>query len=197
MTASTWPDISDGDSDQFTLTISTSSGATPLWVRMAPSIASSTPPTEKPTFLPARSVGDLIGPSASASRQFSGVATSVPTRRLYNAYRRKLRGGEDYEKDLDIMERTAQFQGQFKMKKNDGVMFTQLIDQNQQMIEKYEGEKGVLNFYVFRKDLKQVWRIKDTSLTKERLREARGRNIVKGEKFYHIPYTEAELINVA
>ena len=65
------------------------------------------------------------------------------------------------------------------------------------LLEKYEGENGVLNFYVFRKDLKQVWRIKDTSLTKERLREARGRNILKGEKFYHIPYTEAELINVA
>lgn len=65
------------------------------------------------------------------------------------------------------------------------------------LIEKYEGNNGVLNFYVFRKDLKQVWRIKDTSLTKDRLREAYGRNIVKGEKFYHIPYTEAELINVA
>jgi len=65
------------------------------------------------------------------------------------------------------------------------------------LIEKYEGENGVLNFYVFRKDLKQVWRIKDTSLTKDRLREAYGRNIVKGEKFYHIPYTEAELINVS
>ena len=71
-------------------------------------------------------------------------STSVPTRRLYNAYRRKLRGGEDYEKDLDIMERTAQFQGQFKMKKNDGVMFTLLIDQNQQMIEKYEGGTHLL-----------------------------------------------------
>lgn len=65
------------------------------------------------------------------------------------------------------------------------------------LLEKYEGENGVLNFYVFRKDLKQVWRIKDTSLTSDRLREARGRNILKGEKFYHIPYTEAELINVA
>ena len=65
------------------------------------------------------------------------------------------------------------------------------------LIDTYEGENGVLNFYVFRKDLKQVWRIKDTSLTKDRLREAYGRNIVKGEKFYHIPYTEAELINVA
>jgi len=65
------------------------------------------------------------------------------------------------------------------------------------LIDTYEGENGVLNFYVFRKDLKQVWRIKDTSLTKDRLREAYGRNIVKGERFYHIPYTEAELINVA
>jgi|TARA_R110001592_G_scaffold35232_3_gene120118 hypothetical protein len=65
------------------------------------------------------------------------------------------------------------------------------------LLSKYEGEKGVLNFYIFRKDMKQVWRIKDTSLRDERLREARGRNILKGELFYHIPYTEAELINVA
>lgn len=64
------------------------------------------------------------------------------------------------------------------------------------LLTKYEGENGVLNFYIFRKDMKQAWRIKDTSLTHERLREARGRNILKGEQFYHIPYTEAELINV-
>ena len=65
------------------------------------------------------------------------------------------------------------------------------------LLEKYEGGNGVLNFYIFRKDMKQAWRIKDTSLTKDRLREAHGRNILKGELFYHIPYTEAELINVA
>ena len=65
------------------------------------------------------------------------------------------------------------------------------------LLEKYEGENGVLNFYIFRKDMKQAWRIKDTSLTEDRLREAHGRNILKGELFYHIPYTEAELINVA
>ena len=65
------------------------------------------------------------------------------------------------------------------------------------LLTKYEGENGVLNFYIFRKDMKQAWRIKDTSLTQERLREARGRNILKGEQLYHIPYTEAELINVA
>ena len=64
------------------------------------------------------------------------------------------------------------------------------------LIEKYKGENGVLNFYIFRKDMKQAWRIKDTSLTTDRLHVAHGRNIVKGERFYHIPYTEAELINV-
>jgi len=64
------------------------------------------------------------------------------------------------------------------------------------LLERYEGDNGVLNFYIFRKDLKQAWRIKDTSLTKDRLREAHGRNIIKGEQFYHIPYTEATLINI-
>ena len=64
------------------------------------------------------------------------------------------------------------------------------------LLDRYKDANGVLNFYVFRRDLKQVWRIKDTSLTKERLREAKGRNITKGEHFYHIPYTEATLINI-
>ena len=55
---------------------------------------------------------------------------------------------------------------------------------------------GVLNFYIFRPDFKQAWRIKDTLLTDDILREAKGRYIVKGEKFFHIPYTEAELITL-
>ena len=53
-----------------------------------------------------------------------------------------------------------------------------------------------LNFYVFRSDYKQVWRIKDTLLTQESLGEAKGRYIKKGELFFHIPYTKAELINL-
>jgi hypothetical protein len=53
---------------------------------------------------------------------------------------------------------------------------------------------GVLNFYIFRPDFKQAWRIKDTLLTDESLREAKGRYIVKGEKFFHIPYNQAELV---
>ena len=55
---------------------------------------------------------------------------------------------------------------------------------------------GVLNFYIFRPDFKQAWRIKDTLLTDESLREAKVRYIVKGEKFFHIPYTKAELVKL-
>ena len=57
-------------------------------------------------------------------------------------------------------------------------------------------QDGVLNFYIFRPDFKQAWRIKDTLLTDKSLKEAKGRYIVKGEKFFHIPYTKAELIKL-
>jgi hypothetical protein len=64
------------------------------------------------------------------------------------------------------------------------------------LVKKYQKQNGVLNFYIFRNDMKQAWRIKDTLLTEESLKEAKGRYISKGEKFFHIPYTEAELINI-
>ena len=69
-------------------------------------------------------------------------------------------------------------------------------ERKQRLLDKYEGVNGVLNFYIFRKDMKQCWRIKDTCLTKESLKEAKGRYIQKGEQFFHIPYTDAELINL-
>ena len=62
------------------------------------------------------------------------------------------------------------------------------------LLDKYK--TGFLNFYIFSKDMTKAWRIKDTSLTKERLKVAFGRNIVKGEQFFHIPYKEAELIHL-
>lgn len=64
------------------------------------------------------------------------------------------------------------------------------------LLKKYQNEKGFLNFYIFDKDLKQAWRIRDTALMPERLKEAKGRYIQKGELFYHIPYKEAELITL-
>jgi hypothetical protein len=67
-------------------------------------------------------------------------------------------------------------------------------ERKQRLLDKYQSENGVLNFYVFRRDLKQAWRIRDFLLTKESLGEAKGRYIKPGELFFHIPYTEAELI---
>ena len=69
-------------------------------------------------------------------------------------------------------------------------------ERKQRLLDKHTEENGVLNFYIFRPDFKQAWRIKDTLLTQDSLKEAKGRYIVKGEKFFHIPYNQAELVKV-
>lgn len=69
-------------------------------------------------------------------------------------------------------------------------------ERKRRLLAKYKDVNGVLNFYVFNKDATKAWRIKDTLLTDDNLKEAKGRFISKGEKFFHIPYTEAELIEV-
>ena len=71
-----------------------------------------------------------------------------------------------------------------------------LPERKGRLVKMYQEKNGVLNFYIFRADMKQAWRIKDTLLTEESLKEAKGRYIVKGEKFFHIPYTDAQLINL-
>jgi hypothetical protein len=60
------------------------------------------------------------------------------------------------------------------------------------LLKKYNGN---VNFYVFRNDLAQCWHIKGEQLTEESLATARGRYIVQGEQFFHIPYKEAKLID--
>ena len=67
-------------------------------------------------------------------------------------------------------------------------------ERKQRLLDKHQGENGVLNFYVFDNTLTKAWRIKDTLLTKASLKEAQGRYIQKGELFFHIPYTAAELV---
>lgn len=62
------------------------------------------------------------------------------------------------------------------------------------LLEKYRPKGGALTFFVFDKDLAKAWRIDGDDLTQDRLREAKGRYIQKGETFFHIPYTEAELV---
>jgi hypothetical protein len=61
------------------------------------------------------------------------------------------------------------------------------------LLKKYNNK---VTFYVFRKDLKQVWRIKGEQLKDSNLKSAFGKNISHGEKFFHIPYQEAELVKV-
>jgi hypothetical protein len=70
-----------------------------------------------------------------------------------------------------------------------------LPERKKRLLDKHTPDMfNVLNFYIFRPDFKQAWRIKDTQLTQDSLKEAKGRYIQKGEKFFHIPYTQAELI---
>lgn len=70
-------------------------------------------------------------------------------------------------------------------------------ERKKRLIEMYKSSPfSVLNFYIFRPDFKQAWRIKDTLLTEKSLKEAKGRYIKAGERFFHIPYTSAELIKL-
>lgn len=62
------------------------------------------------------------------------------------------------------------------------------------LLEKYK--TGFLNFYIFSREYDQCFRIKDVALQQDRLGPAFGRNIWRGELFYHIPYQEAELIKI-
>lgn len=66
-------------------------------------------------------------------------------------------------------------------------------ERKQRLLDKYGNN---LNFFVFRNDLKQVWRISGKLLTTNSLRNAWGRNINPNELFFHIPYEKAELYDV-
>lgn len=72
-----------------------------------------------------------------------------------------------------------------------------LPERKKRLLDMYKSSAfSVLNFYIFRPDFEQAWRIKDTLLTQDSLKEAKGRYIQKGEKFFHIPYTKAELVKL-
>ena len=69
-------------------------------------------------------------------------------------------------------------------------------ERKSRLLDKYKDITGFLNFYIISGDWEHMWRIKDSLLLPESLKEAKGRYIKKGEKFFHIPYTEAELIKL-
>lgn len=53
-----------------------------------------------------------------------------------------------------------------------------------------------VTFYVFNKHIDRCWRITGEQLKTCELKEAKGRYIRKGEMFFHVPYVEAELVEV-
>jgi hypothetical protein len=44
--------------------------------------------------------------------------------------------------------------------------------------------------------LQYAWRIKDFVVEESEVKEAKGRNILKGEHFFHIPVNKAELVKL-
>jgi hypothetical protein len=135
-------------------------------------------------------------------KMFDGIAKET----LFNFLKSKghtiINKKEDYyadvvsEKDGYIYFNEAEVKSQWNGDWPEHWKEIRIPERKQRLLDKYEGEKGVLNFYVFRGDMKKAWRIKDTCLTEDSLKEAHGRYIKKGEKFFHIPYTNAELITL-
>ena len=53
-----------------------------------------------------------------------------------------------------------------------------------------------VTFYVFNRYIDKCWRITGEQLKTCAIKEAKGRYIRKGEMFFHVPYTEAELVEL-
>lgn len=117
-----------------------------------------------------------------------------------------------------ILDTEEDFSFDIKSKKNDGMYYSEVEMKNQwtgdwnpkweeiripyrkyRLINKYknvESNNTYCNFYVIRSDCKQAWRIKDFQLTKECAKEIWLANARRYEHFFHIPYTEAELVEI-
>lgn len=66
-------------------------------------------------------------------------------------------------------------------------------ERKSRLLKKYNSK---VNFYVFNNDITSCWYIQGKQMTQDTLRTAFGTRILKGERFFHIPYTEARLITL-
>ena len=66
------------------------------------------------------------------------------------------------------------------------------------LVEKYKDTLESLYFYVFNKTYDKAWKIKGTQMVDDIIKEASGPRyrIPKHETFYHIPFVEAELVEI-
>jgi hypothetical protein len=67
-----------------------------------------------------------------------------------------------------------------------------LLNKFKEMNEK----DAFFNFYVIRGDMEYAWRIKDYQFTPETVQEIYLSNARRYEHFFHIPYQEAELVQL-
>jgi hypothetical protein len=62
------------------------------------------------------------------------------------------------------------------------------------LLEKYSNER--LTFYVISGDEQRFWKISSDTLRESPVKEASNRYIDKGETFFHIPVSNADLISI-
>ena len=118
-----------------------------------------------------------------------------------------------------ILDMKEDYSFDIKSEKNGGMYFSEVEMKNQwtgdwnpkwteiripyrkfKLVNKYkemQGDNTYCNFFVIRQDAAQAWRIKDFQLTEECVKEIWLVNARRKEYFFHIPYTEAELINLS
>ena len=133
--------------------------------------------------------------------KYDGVAKKTLIEYLTKAGHELVDSTESYDADLVTKKEDKQYFSEAEVKtawKGDWPTHWQEIripERKKRLLEKHSNVN--LKFYIFSNDLSKAWCIDSELLTEDKLKEATGRNIYQGEQFYHIPYTEAELINVA
>ena len=116
--------------------------------------------------------------------------TIVSTAENYNADVVSEKDGITY---FNEAERKAQWDGEWPTYWEE----VRIPGRKRRLVNKYKNNIENLYFYVFNKNYDKAWKVKGTQMTDEALKEAFGTRIPDGETFYHIPYKEAELVNLA
>ena len=71
-------------------------------------------------------------------------------------------------------------------------------ERKRRLLDKWQEESpdDILTFVVFRNDCKKAWHIDGHTLLNCEVKEASNRNIQKGEKFFHIPVSDAYMMDM-
>ena len=108
----------------------------------------------------------------------------------YHEVERKAQWGKDYLKKK-----------KYKVTPESGWPFSwkelRIPGRKKRLIEKYKDEIENLSFYVFNFEYDKAWKVKATQMTDDTMRKPDFARVHESETFYHIPYTEAELLELS